>query len=127
MAIAASAVIQAMLAYSSQNPRRRSRAIRLAVAVTSPARKPGSVPGRGQQLLGGGQQLGQAGWAREYTDARPATRMVIRPQSRRQARCLDTVDCARPSWLVRSVTRVSQAASAAAGARQGRRCGARWP
>ena len=52
-----------------------------------------------------------AGWAREYTEARPRGRTVTRPQSRRQARCPETVDWASPSVRVRSTTRAGPRAS----------------
>jgi hypothetical protein len=37
-----------------------------------------------------------AGWASRNNEARPAGSEVTSPQSRRHARCLDTVDCASP-------------------------------
>ena len=46
-----------------------------------------------------------------YSDWRPTGRKSTRPQSRRHATCPDTVDCARPSALVRSTTRRSPRAS----------------
>ena len=51
-----------------------------------------------------------AGWASRNTEARPAGSEVTSPQSRRHARCLDTVDCASPSADTRSVTRAGPAA-----------------
>ncbi len=48
-----------------------------------------------------------SGWVRLNIDARPTGRDSTRPQSRRQARCLETVDCASPRCAVRSTTRCS--------------------
>jgi hypothetical protein len=53
----------------------------------------------------------RAGCASRNTDARPDGSDVTRPQSRRHARCFDTVDWARSSPDTRSVTRAGPAAS----------------
>lgn len=54
------------------------------------------LAGRREQLLCGGQQ---------------AQQLRAWPQSRRQDRCAETVDCARPTQPTRSVTRASPSAS----------------
>ena len=71
------------------------RAARVGGAVDGAQRD--GVAGRGQQRLGAAQQVDQLGAGQEVEDWRPSVRKSTSRQSRRQARCLDTVDCARPS------------------------------
>jgi len=52
-----------------------------------------------------------AGCAKVNTDARPTGRVETNPQSRKQARCFDTVDWAKPSASVKSTTRASPTAN----------------
>ena len=91
----------------------RSRCLRAPAVVHAVvgAQRHGVAGGR-QHCRGAAQQIGQRGLGQpEQRGAAHRFGEATRPQSRRHARCLDTVDCANPTASTRSVTRAGPTAN----------------